>query len=272
MADDNILSHARLRYFKWALLLVAVSVLWYALDEPRFGPGGGTVLGYTLGSLGALLIVWLLWFGVRKRQYRGGIGTVRGWLSAHVYLGLSLLVVATLHTGFQFGWNVHTLAYGLMVAVIASGLWGVAVYLRNPGLMSDLLDGRTLEQHAASLAEIDGQSRQLAARIAPRFVELVEASAATPIARPGWGRLRRRLPGCATAAAVAALRADERASEREVRDLFALQFRRLQVLERLRAYLRLRAWTEAWLVVHVPLSLALLGALLAHILAVFTYW
>ena len=71
---------------------------------------------------------------------------------------------------------------------------------------------------------------------------------------------------------MAALRADERASEREVRDLFALQFRRLQVLERLRAYLRLRAWTEAWLVVHVPLSLALLGALLAHILAVFTYW
>ena len=44
------------------------------------------------------------------------------------------------------------------------------------------------------------------------------------------------------------------------------------MLERLRAYLRLRAWTEAWLVVHVPLSLALLGALLAHILAVFTYW
>jgi hypothetical protein len=159
-----------------------------------------------------------------------------------------------------------------MVAVIASGMWGVAVYLRNPGLMSDLLDGRTLEQHAAALAEIDGQARVLAQGIAPRFVELVEGSAKTPIAKPGWGRLLRRMPGCATTAAVESLRTDLRASERDVRALYALQFRRLQQLKRIRAYLRLRAWTEAWLVVHVPLSLALLGALLAHVLAVFTYW
>ena len=272
MANDNILSHERLRYFKWSALLMAASIGWYAVDTPRFGPGGGTVLGYTLGTVGALLIVWLLLFGIRKRQYLGGVGTVRGWLSAHVYLGLLLLVVATLHTGFQFGWNVHTLAYGLMVAVIASGVWGVGVYLRNPGLMSDLLDGKTLEQHAAALGEIDGQARALAATISPRFLELVEASAKAPIGLPGWRRLFRRVPGCATTAAVESLRTDLRASEREVRDLFALQFRRLQQLKRIRAYLRLRAWTEVWLVVHVPLSLALLGALLAHILAVFTYW
>jgi hypothetical protein len=151
-------------------------------------------------------------------------------------------------------------------------VWGVGVYLRNPGLMSDLLDGKTLEQHAAALGEIDGQARALAATISPRFLELVEASAKAPIGLPGWRRLFRRVPGCATTAAVESLRTDLRASEREVRDLFALQFRRLQQLKRIRAYLRLRAWTEVWLVVHVPLSLALLGALLAHILAVFTYW
>ena len=272
MPNDTILSYARFRYARWAGLLCALAVLWYLVDEPAYGPGGGTVLGYTLGSVGALLIVGLLLFGLRKRQYTGGVGPVRGWLSAHVYLGLALLVLATLHTGFQFGLNVHTLAYGLMVLVITSGLWGVGVYLRNPGLMSDLLDGRTLEQHVAGLAEIDGQARVLAEGIAPRFVALVEASAKTPIARPGWGRLYRHMPDCATTAAVASLRDDLRASERDVRALFALQFRRLQELKRLRAYLRLRAWTEAWLVVHVPLSLALLGALLAHILAVFTYW
>jgi len=272
MANDNILSHDRVRYLRWASVLMAGSIVWYALDEPRFGPGGGTVLGYTLGSIAALLIVWLLLYGIRKRSYMGGIGTVRGWLSAHVYLGIALLVVATLHTGFQFGINVHTLAYGLMVAVIASGVWGVAVYLRNPGLMSDLLDGRTLEQHAAALSELDGQAKALAVRIAPRFLELAESSAASPIAHPGWRRLFRKVKGCGTTAAVASLQADMRASERDVRDLFALQFRRLQQLKRIRAYLRLRAWTEVWLLVHVPLSIALLAALLGHILAVFTYW
>ena len=42
--------------------------------------------------------------------------------------GLSLIVIVTLHTGFQFGWNVHTLAYGLMLLVIVSGIFGIVVY------------------------------------------------------------------------------------------------------------------------------------------------
>lgn len=48
---------------------------------------------------------------------------VAGWLSAHVYLGTALIVVATLHTGFEFGWSVHTLAYALTLAVVLSGFW-----------------------------------------------------------------------------------------------------------------------------------------------------
>lgn len=105
MANDNILSHERLRYFKWSALLMAASIGWYAVDTPRFGPGGGTVLGYTLGTVGALLIVWLLLFGIRKRQYLGGAGTVRGWLSAHVYRGahqhVEALAVEVEHHLFQ---------------------------------------------------------------------------------------------------------------------------------------------------------------------------
>src|SRR5690606_30797663 len=99
-----------------------VSILLYAWPvyaEPR---NGGTWQGYTLGTIGALLIGWLLWLGVRKRRYAKGSGTVQGWVSAHVYLGSALLVVATLHAGFQLGWNIHSLAYLLMVAVILSGM------------------------------------------------------------------------------------------------------------------------------------------------------
>ena len=35
-------------------------------------PNGGTWLGYTLGTIGALLIVWLMLFGIRKRRYGPG--------------------------------------------------------------------------------------------------------------------------------------------------------------------------------------------------------
>ena len=57
-----------------------------------------------------------------------GDWSLKAWVSAHVYLGLAVMVVATLHSGFQFGWNIHTRAYGLMVLVVVSGLCGITVY------------------------------------------------------------------------------------------------------------------------------------------------
>jgi len=56
--------------------------------------------------------------GVRKRRCCSGTGSLQGWTSSHVYIGTSLLVIVTLHTAFEFGWNVHTAAYALMVLVI----------------------------------------------------------------------------------------------------------------------------------------------------------
>ena len=49
------------------LSLIAIGIYgWHDLPEP---PNGGTWLGYTLGTIGALLIVWLLYLGRRKRNY-----------------------------------------------------------------------------------------------------------------------------------------------------------------------------------------------------------
>jgi hypothetical protein len=44
------------------------------------------------------------------------------------------------------------------------------------------------------------------------------------------------------------------------------------ILRRIRRDIRLTGWLRLWLYVHVPLSIALLGALSAHILVTFVYW
>src|SRR5690606_28581572 len=101
----SFLTYANKRWLWVALVLVLGCLLAYGWHEPVGAPpNGGTWLGYTLGTIGALLILWLLWFGIRKRRYGSGGGPLRGWLSAHVYLGTALALVALLHSGFQVGW------------------------------------------------------------------------------------------------------------------------------------------------------------------------
>ena len=118
---DSFLTYANKRYLWVALVLLLGSIVAYIWHDPSPHPNGGTWLGYTLGTIGALLIYWLTTYGLRKRSYASNLGSVGGWLSAHVYLGTALLLIALLHSGFQFSWNVHTLAFVLMTLVIVSG-------------------------------------------------------------------------------------------------------------------------------------------------------
>ncbi|HZF95182.1 MAG TPA: hypothetical protein VEZ20_09965, partial [Allosphingosinicella sp.] len=134
---EGFLRHRRFHWLKVAFLLSLAAGLVYAMTDVQPRHNGGSWLGYTLGTLGALLILWLTTLGIRKRAMTRGRWSLKSWTSAHVYLGLALVVIATLHTGFQFGWNVHTLAYALMMLVILSGVYGIFVYATLPDALSD---------------------------------------------------------------------------------------------------------------------------------------
>jgi hypothetical protein len=87
---------------------------------------------YARHRSGALLILWLTALGMRKRAITPGRWSLKAWTSAHVWLGVLLIVIGTLHSGFAFGWNVHTLAWALMMIVIISGIFGVTAYATLP--------------------------------------------------------------------------------------------------------------------------------------------
>ncbi|HEY0435274.1 MAG TPA: hypothetical protein VGC92_01445, partial [Phenylobacterium sp.] len=134
---ESFLRYRGFLFLKISVALNLAIAAAYLLQDARPRPGGGTFLGYGLGTLGAILIVWLALLGLRKRMVTDSYYSLKAWVSAHVYLGLSLVVIATLHTGFQFGWNVHTLAYALMLLVIVSGALGVWAYATLPQQLSD---------------------------------------------------------------------------------------------------------------------------------------
>jgi len=273
----SILEYADFRWFKVAVALCVLAGAAYLAHEPPLKPYGGTWLGYTLGTLGAALILWLLYYGVRKRRYRSRVGTVQGWLSAHVYLGTALLVIVTLHTGFELGWNVHTLAYLLMVAVVVSGFYGVFVYLRVPGAMTANVGEDTVKSLLVHLADLDRKMRPLALALPDELVALVERSVVETHLGGSFALLMRGAdPKCPTAAAVRDLPelakklTGEQANVNK--EVYSLLVHKNELLGRARRDLRHKAILDFWLFVHVPLAVALVAALAVHVVSVFIYW
>jgi hypothetical protein len=282
--QESILEYRGGLYLKLAILICVAVVAAYALHEVPaiyYKPYGGTWLGYTLGGIGAFMIVGLMILGLRKRRYSSSIGTVQGWTSSHVYLGVALLVIVTLHSGFEFGWNVHTLAYALMVLVIVSGAIGVYTYLHYPSLITDNLGGDTMESTLLKIADLDRRCRRLALDLPDDANALVVKSTRGSVRASHFrSSLGRRLKGdavrCPTRAAckaLVALGARYTGKQAEINgQLVAAMTRKSALVDKVRRELRYRALMEVWLYAHVPLSFALLAALIAHVVSVFYYW
>ena len=297
---DSILTYAKSRYLWISIVLCVVSIALYVWHDPAVAPNGGTWLGYTLGTIAALLIVWLMLFGIRKRSYATNLGTTRGWLSAHIYLGTSLILVALLHCGFQFGWNLHTVALALMLAVILSGFFGVYAYLRYPALMTRNRENATREAMLEEIEELDQNALALADGIDPKIHAVVLRSIQnTRLGGGVWRQLHARddsdaalakvreaIDHRATNAKAAAPQAGQTifamvdflsagAGDRELealRKLIDLLSRKKALASRVARDIQYQALMEIWLYVHVPLSFALLAALIGHVVSVFFYW
>lgn len=281
---QSFLEFAHGRYFKLALLLCAAAIGLYAWHDPPaiyLKPYGGTWLGYTLGIIGAVLVLWLMLLGIRKRRYRSNIGGVQGWTSAHIYLGVSLIVIVTLHCAFEFGWNIHTLAYALMMLVIASGVFGVYAYLRYPEYMTANLAGETLETMLLKLADLESKCRRIALDLPDEVNALIMNACKRAAGQTALGgSFRHQLAGADPRHPMRVAR-DEllKTGARMTRDQaklheqLVMEMTRIVALtDRVRRDLQFRALMQIWLYVHVPLSFALLAALTAHIISVFYFW
>lgn len=298
---DSILNYGQYRYLKQAAALGLIALLLYLSASPDEPPNGGTWQGYTLGVIGAALILFLLWFGIRKRQYHCTKNSLARWASAHVYLGISLPVVVSLHCGFQFGWNIHTLAYTLMMLVVVSGFYGLYSYLVYPDALTANRSGVSRREMVANIARLDetglAMAEDLGAKAHHLVLREVEETClggtlwhqiTTGFSLPIAPLLQWKLAGSFVASDQSSLGVDMLSPEDFLRkhlrksestaeihrvvELLKVLNERQSMVRRVQRDIRYHAFMKCWLLLHVPLSCALLAAVLVHVVSVFFYW
>lgn len=273
---NSFLTYRSGRWF-WISLISGIGLLLhYSSYRSRTVAYGGSTEGLLYGVVGTALIGILMYLGIRRRSYSSHTGTLQGWVSAHVYLGFLTLLVIPLHAGFRFGWDVHTLGFALLVVVVLSGVGGVFLYRVIPGRLTRFESRQQPEKIDPQLARLLADMRALVKDKSNALVEIYRAELAASQQRvpSGWslilGRSRDLLAErSADLAAKAAVVPSEDQASFQV--LSQLLLKKAQLELNLLQQMQLRNVLKAWLYIHVPVSIAMVGAVGIHLIVVFWY-
>jgi hypothetical protein len=107
-----------------ALALTLALIVYLPYASGNVPPSGGSPLGlaYGIAGFGAMAIVTLL--SLRKRFPIWRIGRTQSWMRAHLWLGALSLPLILLHAGFLSGHGLTSVLMWLFVVVYASGVFG----------------------------------------------------------------------------------------------------------------------------------------------------
>lgn len=276
MTEGSLLNYKA--YWRASLLAGLALILSYIYFNRDVTPSGGTFIGLIYGAIGLVAIFLLLFLGVRKRWYTSRLGTVQGWTSAHVYLGLLTLLIIPMHAGFHFGWNVHSMAFALLVFTVLSGMVGVILYLLVPRWLTKSESGMLPDKIESEINRLLSEMEVLASGKfgAFRGFYLGEMQRARPTKLMGWRILFKGLDRTTVLAA----RTQEfskfvskipKSDQEDYSQFFGLVLKKAEIENDLARQMRLKNALEVWLFVHVPASMALLVAVVIHLIVVMTY-
>jgi hypothetical protein len=272
MDDETFAGHRRF-FWMWVCLgfLGALGAV-YVADHPVGGRSGGTPLGFAYGALASAGILLLMGYGIRRRYlYASGSGTLKGWLSAHVWLGLALVVLVPMHAGFKLSRNLHAVPYLLMVATVVSGIWGALSYVRYPALMRAQREGNTPK---GLMDQLERASREMASTVKGKSAAFYEFAKRLDVEfQPSALRivLARPYPQITRDAVLALLGTLPQEEYDAGLELTKIGHRKRQLANQLIDEAGMAARMRVWLYVHVPLSFACVAAVLAHVFWVLFY-
>jgi len=225
------------------------------------------------GIGGFVCVTAVMTYPLRKQVYRRRAGALRYWMLAHIYIGVVGTIVLLMHSGRHTGSLLTTALYLTFLAVIISGVVGVASYIvapriltsieGNPLLIEDLLLRR--EELRQALKDIcakadDGLRGQIERKVIPRFCSRWYA----------WRQLFSRQDLTALLATARGAISDRTAQEadKERRAQLMEAVETSVTLSRLDALILLHHLLRIWIPPHVISTALMIALMLTHIVQV----
>ena len=282
-STKRIVRGARWAVFGFAALLVAICVVgwpYYTLSvgervrsplHPWLRPSG--YIGQSAGLLAVAIFIFLWLYPLRKQvRWLAWTGSVARWLDLHVLAALVLPLLAAIHSAWRFR-GLIGLGFWSMMVVWASGIVGRYLYARIP---------RSKAGVELTREEIAARRRALLDEIAARTsldVDLIERTlmpARAPTARRGlWTTLRRlATDDLARRSAARRLRrlceqdGHGRQDRETVNRVVRLARREMALTQQARMLEATHDVFRFWHVLHRPVAIAALIAVLIHVAVV----
>jgi hypothetical protein len=271
---------------RWMIATILLSVastfayIFYAVRSPD-GPRGGSGIGLTFGITGYALMLFAGLLGARKKVPVWRMGRAQTWMRGHLWLGSLSLLLILFHGGFAFRGPLTLVLMLLLFIVIGSGWLGAAIQHYVPSLMTARVPMETIYEEIPHVrAQLRQEADQLASAICGPLsgdVTTESSGAVTTLVeieqedrvRFREIYLRKVRPFLENPEAPDA----ELADPRRASEVFE-SFRRLLVApvhgvlddleniceeeHQLNRQIHIYRWLHGWLLVHVPLSIALL--------------
>lgn len=271
-----------------SLAIFGAALLLYGVYRVPSGTGsmGGTGMGLAFGSTGFAFMIFAALLGARKRVPVYRFGRAQTWMRGHLWLGLLSLPLILFHSGFRYGHGLTAWLMTLLIVVVASGVFGAALQHYMPRMMTREVTMETIYEEighvrAQLLEEAEELIKQAAGGGKKEAAEGGESDSSSPAvavmdeAAPLRNFYEQELkPFLEKPAARGSALGDEaqaRSAFAQLRTLVPVSLHTtIEDLEgiceeerQLTLQSHLHLWLHGWLLLHIPLSLALilLGAI-----------
>jgi hypothetical protein len=260
------IDHTHRKWLAASLIILGIATavyIPYALHSPS-GPSGGSAIGLTFGIVGSAFMVFAGLLAGRKKVPVWRLGRAQTWMRGHLWLGLLSLPIIFFHAGFRFGGPLTTVLMVLVIIVVASGIFGALLQHYMPNMMTVQVPSETIfEQIDHVRAQLVADSGEL---VAAADSAAASEDAIGPLSSFYQREMRPFLESHGARHQLLSNRDRAHSTFEGLRMLLPAEVheatKRLEQIceeeRQLRRQSLLHHWLHGWLMLHIPLSFALL--------------